>query len=1305
MKHFTLKWFKRFSVLIAVKLFIFAALLTTARIFFVSVGDYKEQVASWLVEEYSVKFSVEDISASVDFSGLVVTLNQLQLPNSKGLPFTLKLDHLFLHLNFWDSIFERRLNFNRISLQGADLTLKSNISDTDPADKPSLTVRTLENIFLNQLKRFSISNSRLHFYDHFGVKKTVFIEELRWVNSGKLHQGVGRAKTSDAPNEDALQFVLNLSGEVENTEKDLQGELYVAANNLNINNYLSGKIDPSATLLDARIGFQAWLSFSDKRLESLQVRLRPSQLSWQQFSQTQDWQLNSGYLQLTNSRQGWRFDSYDVQIKQNNNADSTLSFSGTGDNSNVAMQVKGVTLAKALPFYLLFNPPAKEQALKLKDIALDANLDEFKLQKKASEKRQFFVHLSAFKNKAKGAIPGLSNAEISLSGDVDNGLLSIQLPTQKVYFDGLFSRAMPITSGLIDVYWQQTPKGLKLFSDNIVLNTTDIESKSEFSLFIPNKKAHNQQVFLSLYSYASLNDASKVQYYYPIKAIGEGVFNYLAPTLKKGHVQGAKILWYGALSAYPFRKKEGIFQAWVPVRDAQYDFYGKWPGLTDLDLDLFFENASLTMTAKRASLGDLSIRKLSGYVDTLSPKGSLIILADIRDDAKKIHNYLNISPLKSTVGKALDIINVQKEVSGQLKISIPFSREKHKTRIEGVVQLKDNDIDFVFGSDLNIPLRHVNGEFSFVDAELQASNIEATLYNEALQLAFSSTQSATHYDVKADLGGSWSLDRLSEKTSWLPVLKASGEIEWQGDVNFSYAYNSGYDYQVNLKSETQGVRILLPAPYHKNALQSWPVSVALAGDQQESNIVFKIKHKLALYGALNYTNKTPKITYLQLNLGQKDIPLLVKNQQAVHLQFDNIVLTPWFNYWRQLKVDLPQLFAKKKNESLVNIKKISAKIKRISLFEQPLFALNIQAFKKMTAGQDVWYANIFSNDLQGKLEYRDGLPARIDVVLDKLNLQSLDLSTYQSGTTSGNFITDYPELFVQCLDCRYKQIDLSPLSLHIYPTKNLLNINKMDIGKGQEITKISGVWDRHKTTLSIKSTANREGDLVKRFGFSSPLVANDALLEGSLNWIGAPWQFNLKTLNGDFRADFNDGSITKVSDKGARLLSILSLDGIRRSLNMEFGDVFAKGFSFDDMNLSATITNGIIKNDDFYLNGSAGKLTGGGLIDLPNFDTNYHLSYSPAVTSSLPLLTAFAINPLTGAAVLLLTKILEPVVDAIVRIDFSVKGALNDPVVSILSRQKGKVKLQNSAALEAIQLQNIERQKEKGTQKNQESKK
>jgi uncharacterized protein YhdP len=331
--------------------------------------------------------------------------------------------------------------------------------------------------------------------------------------------------------------------------------------------------------------------------------------------------------------------------------------------------------------------------------------------------------------------------------------------------------------------------------------------------------------------------------------------------------------------------------------------------------------------------------------------------------------------------------------------------------------------------------------------------------------------------------------------------------------------------------------------------------------------------------------------------------------------------------------------------------------------------------------------------LQGTAEYRSGVPSRWDFDITKLNFKSMDLSSVnehkegldsQLMAQSDDLQIIYPEIVATCTSCHYGELDLSPLKLHVYPDKQNLNIDYINIGTEKEFTALSGVWDQRRTNMILNSISNEKNNIAKRLGFASPVVAEQGELSATVSWLGAPWQYNFESLNGEFSSALKNGSITEVDDKGARLLSLLSLNAIRNSLNLEFNNIFDKGFNFEDLTLSGKITDGIIKNDDFYLDGSAGKIVGNGLVDLPHYETNYKFSYSPAVTSSLPVLTAFAINPLTGAAVLFLAKILEPVVETIIRVDFSVQGSLTDPVVKLIGSEKGKVKLENSEVLEQI---------------------
>lgn len=1243
----------------------------------------------WLSEEYNVNLTFEDISAGIDFSGLILNVSAIELVDSVDLPYRLKLEHLFIYLNFWQSISEQTLVFNRISAQGADITIKPTRKNSAKSESTVLTTAALRKILLVQLSKFSIKDSQLHFTDHLQRNKTVVIKKLKWINQDGRHQGTGYASMLSGLADNSLDFVVDLVEQDEQQTSPLAGHLYIAADNFNISHYLADQVNPNAQLVDAVLGFKAWAEFSSNTLQKLQLQLNNSKLSWSQLDQDHQWKINSGLVQFTNSNEQWLLDSYSLDLEYNQQKLKALNVRGHGTATSAAFELAGLNLKDLMPLYLLGSDLPEKTIRSLRASDPDAKLDDLGLFKDSEDNLQFSAHLSQFNNQAQGVIPGISDAQIEVIGGAAKGELNITLANQSITFDGQFSREMPLESAQVDLQWSQMQTGFKVFSEHTVLNTRDLNSTTEFSLFFPHQEGQKQSPFLSLYSYADLNDASKAQYYLPIKALGNKVFDYLQPTLKKGQVKGAKILWYGALNQYPYDQNNGIFQAWVPLRGSQYDFYGDWQGLTKLDLDLLFENDGLLMNAHKASLQGMEVKKLTANIDHLNPNGILTVNAEISEDAQKISDYLKASPLKESIGKALSVIEVEKQLTGALALTIPFNRKAQDSKTLGSIFLAKNNVNIKLAEGLILPLKNVQGQFSFINGNLTANNLKGQLFSQPIQISFASKEQQDRYHVDADLSGNWDLAELTESQIILNPLKLSGQLDWAAAVNFDNLLAGGYQYNVAFNSGTRGVDMALPFPFEKNALQSWPTDIVVSGDQRSSTVEAKIKNKLWFGGTLDYQKKQNDIPYFLLNIGTDTASVMDKTKQVINVNLDSLDIASWYQQWILFSGQKRELKAQEISSRAIELDEINFNIKHAGLFSQPLNNLSVRAVND----HKKWDATVDSDNLLAAVQLRNGEPVRLDLNIKKLNFQSLDLSNIntdqeldaENQAQDRNLLKDYPEILVDCLACVYGDINLSPMRLHIFPNKKNLNINYIKIGDEKEFSEISGVWDQHKTNLIVKSVGDQDNDIVKRLGYTSPMIYSKAELSGAFNWIGAPWAFNLDSLNGTFSAKLTDGAITEVNDNGARLLSLFSLDGIRRTLNNEFNNVFSKGLNFDQVSFSGSITDGIVKNDDFYLNGAAGKISGKGLIDLPNYDTNYQMSYSPAVTSSLPVLSAFLISPLTGAAVFMLTKILEPVVETIIRVDFTVKGPLSGPEIKLINRKKAKVTLQHTEVLDEIE--------------------
>ena len=1311
LKHFREKCLKCLIVLLVVTLIVLAVVLTAARLAINGVEDYKSQLVEWVAAEHDINVDADKVSAGIDFSGLVLTLNNVTFTETDVLPFELKIDNLFLHLDFLESLQKQQIVFNDISIKGADLLLKSALdskhldqlstSDSDDSESQS-TLSSLKNILLLRLSSFAITESRIRFTDHLYNEKTILIQDLSWLNDGQQHQGVGKASLPNTLGDNTLEFIIDVTGDAEATPDNLVGRLYAQAENLNATEYLKPQVNPLADLTSAVVSFRLWSDFDANGLKNMQLHWDNSEIAWTMLDESESWQINDGLFQFSYDDQHWLFDSYDLNITHNYTPLNDVNIAGHGDIGRFGqLDLKGININAITPFGLLFSSLSEEQIKYVSSLEVGGKLSQLDMNFNPIGQLTVSAHIDDFSNLAHDIIPGVSHANIKVTADQDSGHASILLDPQSITFDGQFNRSMPLQKGDIDLGWKVNTTGVALVSNKFLLDTDDLKSTTQFSLFLPTQQdplpnqnasdtAQNEQVlspYLRLYSYVSLSDAGKAQHYLPVKALGNDVFNYLQSAIQKGSADGAKVLWEGPLNAYPFKQQEGIFQAFIPIKNAQYNFFEDWKGLYDLDLDLLFENDSLLMESEKAKLGSMKVDKLSAKIATLSSNGGINIEADINQKADDIMQYLLNSPIKGSLAPVAETLQVKDNLQGKLTLSIPFSSRNGETQVKGKFNLKGNDVNIKLGDETELLLKNTQGSFSFIDENFTGNGLTAKLFDQPVNFSFSSNENDSKYELLVSLFGQWDMTKLSRDQASLLPLQLSGRLDWQGQVNFSQQQDR-YKFGVNLTSPLQGTKISLPAPYNKNALQSWSTKVNVNGDQNGIRWNALISNKLKSSGELYYPGQKIKLKYFYLGLGN-DLNLPIdKNKQIVRINESRANLTPWVSV---IKNHLQTKQETDDSDTLFNLDHLYLNVKHAELFEQPIVNLSTdlqQSDKKLAI-------NVKGDDLLANLEYRKGIPDRYDISIQNMNFQSLDMEALKNSfgeqessvftEASDNLRLDYPEVFLECVVCIYNKMSFSPLKAHVFPSKSRYNIDYVQLGEAQQATNISGVWDQRRTNIIFDATGSSQTNLVRRLGYKSPMNYQESELNGALNWVGAPWQFNFESLNGNLTVDVEDGQITEVDDKGARLLSFLSLDAIRRSLNLEFDNVFSKGLGFDNMSLSASITNGILKNDDYFLDGAAGKISGKGLIDLPNLNVNYRFSYSPAVTSSLPVLAAFAISPLTGAAVLMVTKIFEPVVDAIIRVDFSAKGPISDPKITIEDRLKGTVKLQNSEVLEKLE--------------------
>ncbi|GAM54474.1 possible exported protein [Vibrio ishigakensis] len=97
----------------------------------------------------------------------------------------------------------------------------------------------------------------------------------------------------------------------------------------------------------------------------------------------------------------------------------------------------------------------------------------------------------------------------------------------------------------------------------------------------------------------------------------------------------------------------------------------------------------------------------------------------------------------------------------------------------------------------------------------------------------------------------------------------------------------------------------------------------------------------------------------------------------------------------------------------------------------------------------------------------------------------------------------------------------------------------------------------------------------------------------------------------------------------------------------------------------------------------SGDLSIKGLANLNTQMVDAEVTFSPDLTSGLPMLTAFAVAPQTALYVLAISTVVAPVVEVITQVTYEVKGPMNSPQVREKSRRKGDYEIPNEYRKEA----------------------
>jgi len=323
-----------------------------------------------------------------------------------------------------------------------------------------------------------------------------------------------------------------------------------------------------------------------------------------------------------------------------------------------------------------------------------------------------------------------------------------------------------------------------------------------------------------------------------------------------------------------------------------------------------------------------------------------------------------------------------------------------------------------------------------------------------------------------------------------------------------------------------------------------------------------------------------------------------------------------------------------------------------------------------------WSANVSSNEVNGFFNWRDAtagqrigtLSARFTrLVIPRSQVGDLEslLDTEPSELPALDVVAEEFVLFDHALG----RLELRATNSTQASRPGWLLESLRIVNRAAELN-ATGSWAPgaptgvRPTRLQFALRLADSGGLLEIYGLQDVLRGGAGRIEGDLHWIGSPMEIDYPSLGGEFKLEVGKGQFLKADPGMAKLIGVLNLQALPRRLTLDFRDVFAEGFAFDQIAGDVAITHGIARTSNLEIRGPQAQVRIRGEADIGRETQALNVEVRPDLgTGIAPLAYGAMVNPVVGIGAFVAQLALRGQIEQILAYEYDVKGTWADPQV------------------------------------------
>jgi uncharacterized protein (TIGR02099 family) len=910
---------------------------------------------------------------------------------------------------------------------------------------------------------------------------------------------------------------------------------------------------------------------------------------------------------------------------------------------NVMLDEMNVASISAFSTHLPLPKASAEQFAKIAPVGLVDKL-EFSWQGSRNALNSYALRMQ-FKNlgiQAHDAIPGFTNLSGTLKADEKQGTLNLNSQQTTLDLKNVMRWPIPAEklSGVIK--WSHHAQGTDVRVTNLSVSSQHLAGAVN-ALY---KHSKTGPASIELNGRFDRGDAKYAPFYYP-RMLGNDTLNWLDSSILAGDLSDIHVIVRGRVDQFPFNKPDqGLFKVSADIKQAVLDYAIGWPAIQKLNANLLFQGARMEINADGGTILGNRIKQVKAVIPVLDADDpQLDIEAETDGNTSDGVQFINNSPVRQLTEGFTDQLRTSGNGQLRLKLQIPLNNVD-ATRVKGEYTMTDSGM-----SSPSVPeLAKINGILAFTESSISAKNIAATIYNSPARIDISSGNNRL---VKVTARGNLTSQGLRQMTGSDISRLVNGNTDWLADITILPQKTD-----VVIRSSLQGVTLDLPPPLGKTAGER----MALRLEKRQHNaaqdtVRITLGDNVTAVLQRSLSDKSSAIERGEIGINETaNLP----EQAGISLRasFDQLDLDRW--------LDLLDPWAGKSTgggKASASISRATIHAATLDAFGRRLHALNLN----MARAGDGWQGQLQSQEISGDVRWLEKDNGKIIARLKQFALPEKTppmLSTAPDSSIAKKPL-NYPDLDIVADHFQLGRKVLGKLELLATERNETWHMDQIRISNNDSLMQASGEWSNWRrnpvTQMTVNWNINDLGNTLARYGHPDLIYKGSAKLNGRLRWPGSPQDFNVEQLSGNFTLDAGTGQILKIKPGVGRLFSVLTLQNLPRRLTLDFRDVLSSGFTFDKISANASITQGVMRSDNFLMEGPTAKVEMRGETDLKKETQHLHVKVTPFVSDSVSL-AALAGGPAVAAAAFVAQKLLKDPLNKIVAEEYEITGTWDHPV-------------------------------------------